>query len=119
MGTYIVLANLTEQGLGKLKEFGERARAFRGLAAEHGVTVKEIYWTRGGYEGGFDLVTVLDAPDEKAVTALRLAVDERGNVHTVMLRAFPAEVMEEIIAKVAKSSRVREEQAEPQAPRPA
>lgn len=119
MGSYIVLANLTEQGISKLQEFGERARAFRGLAAEYGVTVKDIYWTRGGYDGGYDLVTVLDAPDERAVTALRLAVDARGNLRTLMLRAFPAEVMEEIIAKVAKSSMIREGQAEPQALRPA
>lgn len=119
MGTYIVLANLTEQGVSKLMEFGERARAFRGLAAEYGITVKDIYWTRGGYDGGFDLVTILDAPDERAVTALRLAVDARGNVHTLMLRAFPAEVMEDIIAKVGRTSVAARGQAEPQALRPA
>lgn len=100
MSTFILLANLTEQGVSKLKEFGARARAFRELAAQYGVTVKDLYWTRGGYEGGYDIVTVLEAPDERCVTGLTVAVDTRGNVRTLMLRAFPVEVMEEIIARI-------------------
>ena len=96
MGTYIVLANFTEQGIRKLRETNERVQAFRKQAQEYGVSVKDVYWTRGAY----DLVTVLEAPDEKNVTALAMGVDARGNVRTQTLRAFSVEVMEEILASM-------------------
>ena len=66
MRTFIVLANFTEQGLRKLQETTERVRAFRELAKENAVTVKDICWTRGAY----DIVATLEAPDEKNVAAL-------------------------------------------------
>jgi uncharacterized protein with GYD domain len=50
--------------------------------------------------GAYDLATVLEAPDEKSVTALSVAVDARGNVRTQTLRAFPVEVMEQILASM-------------------
>lgn len=100
MRTFIILASFTEQGLRKLQDTTERVRAFRELAAKNGVVVKEIFWTRGA----FDLVTVLEAPDETNVTALMVTVDSRGNVKTQSLRAFPVEVMEEMLAKVQKAS---------------
>jgi uncharacterized protein with GYD domain len=96
MGTYIVLANFTEEGIRKLRETSERVQVFRKQAEECGVTVKDVYWTRGAY----DLVTVLEAPDEKTVMALAVAVDARGNVRTQTLRAFPVEVMQEILATI-------------------
>ncbi len=100
MRTFIILASFTEQGLRKLQDTTERVRAFREMAVKNGVTVKEIFWTRGS----FDLVAVLEAPDETNVTALTVTVDSRGNVKTQMLRAFPVEVMEEMLAKVMKAS---------------
>ncbi len=103
MRTFVVLANFTEQGLRKLQETTERVRAFRQLADEYGVTVKEVLWTRGAY----DIVTVLEAPDEKNVAALAVAVDSRGNVRTQTLRAFAMEVMEEVLASVTKASAAR------------
>lgn len=100
MRTFIILASFTEQGLRKLQDTTERVRAFRELAAKNSVTVKEVFWTRGS----FDLVAVLEAPDETNVTALTVTLDSRGNVKTQMLRAFPVEVMEEMLAKVMKAS---------------
>jgi uncharacterized protein with GYD domain len=97
MGTYIVLANLTEQGMRKLREITQRVQAFRDLAGEYGVAVTNVYWTRGAY----DVAAVIEAPDEKSVLALCVAVDARGNVRTRTLRAFPVELMEEILASNA------------------
>lgn len=99
MRTFVILGNFTEQGLRKLQESTERVRAFRKMAEERGVTVKEILWTRGAY----DIVALLEAPDEQDVTALALAVDARGNVRTQTLRAFQMELMEEMLAKIAQA----------------
>ena len=60
MVTYVVLANFTDQGIRSAKDSPKRAEAFKQMAKTFGVTVKEIFWTQGRY----DVVTVLDAPDE-------------------------------------------------------
>jgi uncharacterized protein with GYD domain len=100
MATYIILASFTEQGIRKLRETTERVHAFRNMARDYGVAVKDVFWTRGAY----DIAAVLEAPDEKSVLALSVAVDARGNVRTQTLRAFPMELMEEILASMPKAA---------------
>jgi uncharacterized protein with GYD domain len=66
------------------------------MAATFGVTVKELFWTQGRY----DVVTILDAPDEFSVTALNLSLSALGNVRTESLRAFSAADMTSIVGKM-------------------
>jgi uncharacterized protein with GYD domain len=96
MATYIVLGNFTEQGIRAVKDTVKRSEAFKALAKEQGVTVKEVYWTLGS----FDVVSVLDAPDEASVTALGLSMGSKGNVRTQTLRAFSAADMGTILSRV-------------------
>jgi uncharacterized protein with GYD domain len=96
MATYIVLGNFTDQGIRNVKETTKRAEAFKDMAQKVGVKVKEVYWTLGQY----DLATILEAPDEEAVTALGLSACSLGNIRTQTLRAFSAEEMGGIIAKI-------------------
>ena len=84
MITYVVLANFTDQGIRSAKDSPKRADAFKKMAATFGVTVKELFWTQGRY----DVVTILDAPDEFSVTALNLSLSALGNVRTESLRSF-------------------------------
>jgi uncharacterized protein with GYD domain len=76
------------------RSFGttKRAEAFKNLAKQLGCTVKEIYWTQGQY----DAVTILEAPDEAAATALA----RLGNIRTNTLRAFTATELAPILDKV-------------------
>src|SRR5215204_1897079 len=97
MATYIVLANFTDQGVRNAKDTLKRAEAFKELAKKHGVTVKDIYWTQGQY----DIVTITEAADEMAATALALSIGGQGNIRTETLRAFSAEDMKTIIGKMA------------------
>ena len=69
MATYIVLANFTEQGIRSIKDTTKRADAVREMAKKFGVTAREFYWTMGRY----DVVSIFDAPDDAAMTALGLA----------------------------------------------
>jgi uncharacterized protein with GYD domain len=96
MATYIVLASFTEQGIRAVKDTVKRSEAFKGLAKQHGVTLKDIYWTLGSY----DIVAIMDAPDDMAVTTLGLALGAGGNVRTQTMRAFSADDMGKILAKV-------------------
>ncbi len=86
MATFIALGNFTEQGIRTVKETTKRADAVREAASRYGVTMKQIYWTLGSY----DIVTVVEAPNEEAVTAFALAVGSAGNIRTQTLRAFSA-----------------------------
>jgi uncharacterized protein with GYD domain len=97
MATYVVLANFTEQGIRDVKETPKRAEAFKEMAKKHGATIKEMYWTLGRY----DIVTIMDVPDEVSATALGLSVGSRGNVRTETLRAFAADEMKTIIGKMS------------------
>jgi uncharacterized protein with GYD domain len=66
------------------------------MAETFGVTVKELFWTQGRY----DVVTILEAPDEFSATALSLTLSALGNVRTESLRAFSAADMTTIVGKM-------------------
>ncbi len=84
MPTYVILGKYTLQGIRKIKGTTKRADAFRNLAKKMGARVKEIYWTMGQY----DVVTIIDAPDDATATRLLLAAGSMGNVQTETLRAY-------------------------------
>ncbi|MBR0876759.1 uncharacterized protein with GYD domain [Bradyrhizobium japonicum] len=96
MVTYVVLGNFTDQGARNVKDSPKRADAFKEMAKTFGVTVKEIVWTQGRY----DVVTVLEAPDETAAMSLSLSLSALGNVRTETLRAFSAADMTKIVGKM-------------------
>ncbi|QIO36960.1 GYD domain-containing protein [Bradyrhizobium sp. 1(2017)] len=96
MATYVVLGNFTDQGIRNVKDSPKRAEAFKEMAKTFGVTVKEIVWTQGRY----DVVTVLEAPDEAAAMSLSLSLSALGNVRTETLRAFSAADMTKIVGKM-------------------
>ena len=96
MATFIALVNFTDQGLKKVKESPKRAKAFQDLAKKFGGTVKELYWTQGQY----DLITIVEAPDEQTMSALILSVASLGNVRGQTLRAFNAAEFGAILKKM-------------------
>ena len=96
MATFISLLGFTDQGIRNVKQTTERAQAFREKAQKVGVTVKDIYWTLGFH----DLVVIMDAPDDETVMSLLLGMGGLGNIRTQTLRAFSAQEMGPIIAKL-------------------
>jgi len=96
MLTYIVFAKFTDQGAKSAKDSPKRAEAFRQMAQTFGVTVKDMFWTQGRY----DIVTVVEAPDELSATALNLSLGALGNIRTESLRAFSSAEMMKIVAKM-------------------
>lgn len=97
MATFISLVNWTDQGVREYKDTTQRAKAFAAAAQRLGASLRDIYWTVGPY----DIVVVLDAPDDETATAALLQVSGAGNVRTVSLRAYNADEMDAIIAKAA------------------
>ena len=96
MPTYILLGNFTDQGIRGVKDTTKRAEAVRALAKKAKVTVKDMYWTLGRY----DVVAILDAPDEATVAALGLSIGASGNVRMQTVRAFTEAEIGPILGKV-------------------
>lgn len=96
MATYIVLMNLTDQGIRNVKQIPERRKAGVAAAEKLGIKVKEAYSTLGAY----DAVAVVDAPNEEAITTWALSVGSLGYIHTQTMRAFSADEMSNILAKI-------------------
>jgi uncharacterized protein with GYD domain len=97
MATYIALSSFTDQGIRSVKETQKRSDAVREAAKKFGATMTQIYWTLGSY----DVVAVIEAPNDESATAFALAVGGMGYVRTQTLRAFSKDEMSAILAKLA------------------
>jgi uncharacterized protein with GYD domain len=96
MVRYVILLNFTDQGIRNVKHTVERAKAFHTTADRLGVQLKDLYWT----EGQYDLVGTIEAPDEETGMALLLTLGNLGNVRSQTLRAYSADEMTAILAKM-------------------
>jgi uncharacterized protein with GYD domain len=95
MATYIGVINFTDQGIRGIKESPNRLAAATKLADTLGVTVKQAFWTFGQY----DMVVIYEGSDE-AVAAFMYKLGSAGNVRSTTLRAFSAEEMQRIVARI-------------------
>jgi uncharacterized protein with GYD domain len=88
MAKYMFTANYTHAGLqGLLKEGGTgRTKAVEAAAASVGGKVEAIYWAFGAY----DVIVLVDLPDNAAASALSLNITAAGGASvstTVLLTA--------------------------------
>ena len=86
MPTYISLGNFTDQGIRNIKDIRTRAERSEQLAREVGGSLT-AYPTMGPY----DVVFVLEAPDDKAAARFFLAIGAMGNLRTTTLKAISRE----------------------------
>jgi uncharacterized protein with GYD domain len=96
MAKYVVLYKMTDQGAKNISSLPERVREARAQAESQGVTVHAWYLT----EGQYDVVTVVEAADERVVVAGLLAIARNGNFHTETLRAFDENEAAQIIGRI-------------------
>jgi uncharacterized protein with GYD domain len=97
MAHFICLVTFTEAGLAQLGSTTKRAEAFTKLAARFDVKILQTFWTLGNY----DMVHIIQAPDEKTAASLAFSLSALGNVRTHTLPAFTLQEMnEEILEKV-------------------
>ncbi len=93
---YVILLNFTDQGIRNVKQTVDRAKAFRSVTERLKAKLVDLYWTQGIY----DLVGVVEVPDEQTSMALLLALGSLGNVRSQTLRAFSEPEMQQILAKM-------------------
>ena len=97
MARYVVLTSWTDEGARAVADTLSRADQVRTMVEQMGGRLDPLYWTQGRY----DLVGITDAPDEETAAAFGLRVGMAGAVRTETLRAFDAEEMGRILAKVS------------------
>ena len=96
MAKYVTLINWTEKGAATFRDTVARAEAAKEMAAAFGGALEQIYWTMGSY----DIVAIVEAPDDESASAFVLALGSQGNLRGMTLRAFSADEMKGIIEKV-------------------
>jgi uncharacterized protein with GYD domain len=96
MATYVVLSHFTDQGIRTIKESPQRASQVTEAAKRFGCEMKEIYWTIGQY----DIVSIVEAPNDESLTAFGLWLGSAGNIRTQSMRAFSKTDIGAIIGKL-------------------
>ncbi len=99
MPTYIALHNFTDEGIRTIKETIQRADGAAELAKQYGASL-QTYWTVGPY----DIVAILEAPDDESAAAFLLDVGSRGVVRTTTLRAYDRQEMSSIVEKLGPAT---------------
>ncbi|HYK22055.1 MAG TPA: GYD domain-containing protein [Pyrinomonadaceae bacterium] len=96
MPTYIALLKWTTEGIGNVKDSPSRLDAGREQFEKIGVRIKDTYLTMGRY----DLVCIIDAPDDETFATAMLSLGRQGNVQTETLKAFTEDQYRKICASV-------------------
>lgn len=87
MPTFLMLTNLTAEGVRTLKNHPGRIAEVNREVEQMGVKVISQYATLGQY----DFVTVVEAPDEKTMAKVSVELGSRGTMTSQTLAAIPAE----------------------------
>jgi uncharacterized protein with GYD domain len=95
MPRYVVLYRFTDQGLKSIKDTVKRATEVRKANEARGFKTIGTYWTQGQY----DIVSVIEAPDEESMNAGLFNIAAAGNVHSETMRAFDEAEMSSALSK--------------------
>ncbi len=96
MPTYISMLRWTEQGASGLKDSPKRLDAARKAFKKLGAEIKDVYMTMGRY----DLVCVIQAPDDGTAARALLSLGSQGNVQSETLKAFTESEYRKIVRSV-------------------
>ena len=96
MNTYIALVNWTQKGIQEFRESPSRIEKAKAAVAAAGGEMKSIYVTLGRY----DMIAVIEAPDDAAYAKVMLILGSKGGVRTETLRAFTEDEFRNIVAEV-------------------
>ncbi len=100
MPSYVALINWTDQGIRSVRDTLQRADRADQLGQKYGVRMERLYWTVGPY----DLVSIIEAPDEESVSAFALELGASGSVRTNLLRAYEREEMSRIVERLGPAA---------------
>lgn len=86
MPTYVMLTNLTTEGVQTLKNNPNRVQEVNKEVEQLGAKVLDQWATLGQ----FDFITIVEAPDEKTMAKVSVELGSRGTMSSQTLAAIPA-----------------------------
>jgi uncharacterized protein with GYD domain len=95
MATYIILSNLSDQGLQTLQANPDRLREVNKDVEELGARVLHQWFLLGPY----DFVNVIEAPDATTVARVAVALGARGSTRMQSFEAIEAEQLLSALAR--------------------
>jgi uncharacterized protein with GYD domain len=93
MATYMVMSKWTSQGLQNLKQSPARLDAARKAYESVGIKMSHFWIVTGQY----DMIAILEAPDDAAVAKAILTSASQGSFTTETCRAFTEDEYRKII----------------------
>jgi uncharacterized protein with GYD domain len=93
MPTYVILMNLTEQGVKDVKNAPARIKETAAAVEAAGGKLLKFYVTMGPY----DYVAIAEGPSDEVALAQLLGLGMAGNVRTLTLKAFSGEEFAKVL----------------------
>lgn len=87
MPIYVMLTNLTPEGVQTLKNNPSRMKEVNKEVEQLGVKVKEQLAVLGQY----DFISIVEAPDQQTMAKVSVELGSRGTMSSQTLAALPAE----------------------------
>lgn len=87
MPKYLMLSQLSEQGLQTLRANPERVREVNKDVEELGVKVLHQWFVLGPH----DFVNIVEAPDERTIARVSIELAARGTLHIQTMAAIPVD----------------------------
>ena len=83
MPHYVVLVNFTDEGARNIRDFPKQIQTANQKLAAAGIKVQRFF-TMGQY----DIVVLVEAPNDEAMSMVALSIGGQGHIRTTTLRAF-------------------------------
>ena len=96
MATYLIHAQLTDQGIRNVKESPKRLDLGRKKLKEMGGEMKAFYMTMGKS----DSVAIVAVPNDEAFAAYILWLGSQGNLRTHTVKAFTEDEYRKIVGEI-------------------
>ena len=96
MATFLMLSTIGPEGMATLRQNPRRVEEVNSEVEQMGAKVVAQWALLGEY----DFATVIEAPDEKTIVRVAVALGARGTLKTKTLTAMP---IEEFVAQIASS----------------
>jgi uncharacterized protein with GYD domain len=96
MPIYINLVSWTDQGIRNIKEAPQRIDAFKKMVEAANGKLIGFYLTMGKY----DIVTIIDAPNDEALANIALNTGSKGSIRTETMKAYTENEFRTIVAKI-------------------
>lgn len=93
MAIFIRLARLTEKGNQNIRNLDQMVADAMKIMEEHGAKILHTYTILGEY----DMISVVEAPDDKIMTRISALIAQQGNFRAETLPALP---MDEFIRNI-------------------